>query len=167
MFSKKKRTEEKPLELNISSLMDIMTILLLFLLMSFESQEQKTEPPADIELPPSYAERPVKLAVKVSISTEEIRVEDNIVVKLQNGKFPSRVLESDEKTITPLLKELKRQKARLQSGATSTTAGEEDESEIVYFEAGKGTHYDIVDKVMKTAAGAGFTKFRLAVQKRF
>lgn len=165
---KKKNLAQTPgeMSLNISSLMDIMTILLLFLLMSFESKEQEVDPPKDISLPVSSAEVPVKLALKVSVSQDEVRVEEDVVVKLNRGKLRRSDLDSS-KNVKPLLKELRRQKARLQSGTRVAKAGEEDDSEIVYFEAAKGTRYAIVDRVMKTAAAAGFTKFRLAVNRKF
>ena len=51
-------------------------------------------------------------------------------------------------------------------GASSIVAGEEEEAEIVYLEAAKGTKYKTIDRVLKTAAAAGFTKFRLAVNRR-
>ena len=69
--------DEKPLELNISSLMDILTILLLFLILSFGSQEQNVIPPKDFDLPDSTSELPVKLAVQVTVGPNDIMVEDN------------------------------------------------------------------------------------------
>ena len=43
---------------------------------------------------------------------------------------------------------------------------DENNSEVLYFEAEKGIHYDLIDQVLKTAASAGFTKFRLAVSRK-
>ena len=58
------------MSLNISSLMDILTILLLFLILNFDSQESTVTAPKDIELPTSKSEALVKLAVKVTVSAE-------------------------------------------------------------------------------------------------
>lgn len=171
MFGKKKREEPKPMNLNITSLMDILTIILIFLIVSFSTEESEVTPPKDFKIPASTSQRQVKLAVKISISKEDIKVEDKVVVRLNNGMFKAGDIDK-EKHVLPLLKEMKRQKAKLQSGAVKTTKkksgdDEEDdeEGEVVYFEAAKGTRYEIIDRVLKTAAAAGFVKFRLAVQK--
>ena len=165
MFRKKRRTPPKEMTLNISSLMDILTILLLFLILSFDSQEQNISPPEGFELPDSSSELAVKIAVKVTISPDQVFVEDKVVVKLAGGDFRKTDLDSS-KRITPLLKELQRQKARLQAGSSTAVEDQEDEKEIVFLEAAKGTHFKIVDRVLKSAAAAGFTKFRLAVNRR-
>lgn len=156
---------DKPMELNITSLMDIMTIILIFLIMSYDSQEQEVTPPENIQLPASSAERPVKLAVKLSVSPEEVWVEGKSVVKLHNGKFRPTDLNSDRR-VRPLLRELERQKGKLLSGSASQAQGEEDERDLLYLEAARGTPFDLVDQVLKTAATAGFTKFRLAVFRK-
>lgn len=165
MFGKRKRAEMQEMSLNITSLMDILTIVLIFLIQSFSTQEHEVPPPADFLLPNSSAEIPIKLAVKVTISEKDVRVEDKVVVGLPGGKYRSRDL-NRANHVADLLNELERQKARIASGGTTTKPGEEDESEIVYLEAARGTPFDTVDKTLKTAAAAGFTKFRLAVNRR-
>lgn len=173
MFSKKNKREElKPMNLNITSLMDILTIILIFLIVSFSTEESEITPPKDFAIPASTSQRQVKLAVKISISKDDIRVEENVIVRLSDGRIKAGDLDKD-RNIVPLLKEMKRQKAKLQSGTVRASANrpaggdeEEDEAgEVVYFEAAKGTRYEIIDRVLKTAAAAGFVKFRLAVQK--
>lgn len=171
MFARKDQREIKPMPLNITSLMDIMTIILIFLIVSFESQESEVSPPKDFKIPASSSQRPIKLAVKVSVGKEEIRVEDKVIVKMPGGKLRPSDLDSD-KHIKALLKEMKKQKAKLTSGTVklSPKKGGDDEDEeageIVYFEAATGTRYEIIDRVLKTSAAAGFVKFRLAVFKK-
>lgn len=170
MFGKKQRSEPKPMNLNITSLMDILTIILIFLIVSFSTEEAEVTPPKDFALPASNSQEKVKLAVKISVGPEEVRVEDNVIFRLAGGKIKASDLDTD-KTIKPLLKEMKRQKAKLAAGAFKKSSGsgeegsDEPEDEIVYFEAAKGTRYEIIDRVLKTAAAAGFVKFRLAVRK--
>lgn len=165
MMRKRTLHEPKEMSLNISSLMDILTILLLFLILSFGSQESDIVPPNDFELPDSQAETPIRLAVQVMVGRESLSVEDKVVLEFRKGQ---RLKGSDvdgNNRIVPLLTELQRQKARLQSGK-AVTQGEEDEQEIVYLQAAKDTEFKLLDMVLKTAAEAGFTKFRLAVHRR-
>lgn len=166
-MKKSKWVRSSDMALNITSLMDVLTILLIFLLVNFSTQEQEVDPPKDIELPQSTSEKPIKLAVKMSISRSEVRIEDRVVMKLAAGKIRSSDLDKD-KRVPILMSELQREKARLQSGARTEQAGREDdrEDEIVYFEAEKGTPYETIDRILKTAAGAGFTKFRLVVDRK-
>ncbi|OGQ79512.1 MAG: hypothetical protein A2289_05605 [Deltaproteobacteria bacterium RIFOXYA12_FULL_58_15] len=168
MFTKRARREAKEFSLNITSLMDILTIVLIFLIVNFSTEESEVMPPKDFSLPKSTSERPIKLVVKVSISTEDVRVEEKIVCRLSGGEFQASDLDSD-KHVVPLLREMKKQKARLEQGTVKSQPSgedEEDETQIVYFEAATGTRSDTVDRVLKTAANAGFIKFRLAVQRK-
>lgn len=166
MFSKKSTHKEpKEAALNISSLMDILTILLLFLILSFGSQEQDIIPPKDFQIPDSNSDLPVKLAVQVQVGPAHIMVEDKVVLQFRPGQVLKRTDVDKNNRIAPLLTELQRQKAKLSSGK-AIQEGSEDEQEIVYLQAAKDTRFALLDQVLKTAAEAGFTKFRLAVHKR-
>ncbi|MEM6730048.1 MAG: biopolymer transporter ExbD [Myxococcota bacterium] len=163
MMKKGRVRDAKEMSLNITSLMDVLTIVLIFLLVSFSSQEEEINPPDGFELPASDSERPPKLAVKVSIGATGVFVEDSEQpsVTLRSGDFNPSDMNRD-KLVEPLLRDLKKEKARL---ASQGTADEEGEDEIIYFEAAKGTKYYVIERIMKTAAAAGFVKFRLAVSR--
>lgn len=162
MFDRKKAPRRTDMTLNISSLMDILTILLLFLILSFGNQDQDLTPPEGFDLPDSDSQMQVHMAVKVSVSDEGVLVEEIEVAKFQNARVRRQDLDAN-KLIKPLLRELQRKKAEVSKG--SQIAGKDDESVIVYLEADKGTRFTLLDRVLKTAASAGFTKFRLAVHR--
>lgn len=157
------RQQPKEGNVNITSLMDCLTIILVFLIYNVSSEEVKLEPPEGFELPPSSAEKPVKMSVRVSIAPDALKVGEEVVAQLADGRAPKKLM-NRAKHIVPLLKALKRHKAQMQMNATPDEASEdEDEDEIVLVEAGKTTAYRMLHRVMQTAAAAGFTKFRLAV----
>ena len=156
--------ETKEAVLNISSLMDILTILLLFLILSFGSQESDIIPPKDFSLPDSKSDAQVRLAVQVQLGISQIMVEDKVVTQFKKNQT-FRKSDLNGKTIKGLLKELQKQKALIDSGRSNRNK-EEDEKEVVYLQAAKETRFDLLNMVLKTAAEAGFTKFRLAVHKR-
>ncbi len=143
--------------------MDILTILLLFLIISFGNQDEDLSPPDGFELPDSSSDIQVHMAVKVSVSDEAVFVEEVEVAKFVKARVRKQDLDASN-LIKPLLRELQRKKAEVSQG--SRIAGEDDESVIVYLEADKGTRYILLNRVLNTAATAGFTKFRLAVHKR-
>ncbi len=162
MMRKSRIRAEKEMNLNITSLMDVLTIVLIFLLVSFSSQEEEIGPPS-FELPASDSERPPKLAVKVSIGADAVYIEDSEspALTLRAGDFIPSDMNRD-KLVEPLLRELKKEKARL---ASQGTVDDEGEDEVIYFEAARGTKYYVIERIMKTAAAAGFVKFRLAVNR--
>ncbi len=153
--------------LNITSLMDVLTIILIFLVYNFSSEETDARPPKGFELPASTSARQLDLAIKVSVGPTDVRVEDRVVAHLAKGHLRTSEVGAD-KRIDKLVRELEREKARLQSSASSEArlASDEDEGEIVYLEAAAQTPYDVLDTVMKSAAAAGFAKFRVAVLRK-
>ena len=163
MMKKGRPREAKDMTLNIASLMDVLTIVLIFLLVSFSSQEEVFNPPSCFELPASDSERPPKLAVKVSIGADAVFIEDadKPSITLRGGDFNPSDMNRD-KLVEPLLRDLKREKARL---ASQGSTDDEDDDEVIYFEAARGTKYYVIERIMKTAAAAGFVKFRLAVSR--
>ena len=163
MLGKLKVRQPRELPLNVSSLMDILTILLLFLILSFGSQEQDIVAP-NFPLPDSQSEVAIRLAVQVTVGPDTIMVEEKTVVTLgSNQQIRGRDL-NGEQQIEPLLKELQRQRRRLNEGTKSAASAGEDQ--IVYLQAFKDARFDLLQRVLTTAAGAGFTKFRLAVHRR-
>ena len=63
--------------LNVTSLMDILTIILIFLIISFSSDEQEAVPPRGFDLPASTTQRTPKIAVKVTITEQDIQFDSN------------------------------------------------------------------------------------------
>lgn len=167
MFRPKTAFAPRDMALNITSLMDILTIILFFLVISFSTEETEVTTSKGLELPASSSQRPVKLAVKLSVFPTELRVEDRVVATLAEGRIRAIDLDAD-RHVAPLLRELQRQKARLQSGSKARIVRSpdgEDEDELLYVEAARGVRFEVIDRLMKTAAAAGFTKFRLAVRR--
>lgn len=159
-MKRKKREEPEDMNLNISSLMDVLTILLIFLIMNFDAEEQKAKEPK-FELPDAKFDSQYKEVLRVSISTDSISVEDVAAVKLKKGKISAKDLNGEY--IQPLVEQLKIQKNDLDKNAK--TDAEQEKKDIIYIEADKELDYALVHKVMHSAANAGFTKFQLATHK--
>jgi biopolymer transport protein ExbD len=157
--------ESKPVQLNISSLMDILTILLLFLILSFGSQEEDVLPPNSVVLPDSDSEAQPKVTLKVVIGNDELWVEDKSVLKFDAGQRLNPKSLDSLKMIKPLLDELRRRKTEIRS-SQSVKEGNEEEQGIIFLHAAKESRYDLIQLVLSTAAEAGFAKFRLAVHRR-
>lgn len=161
--ARKKRTDRSPngavAVLNITSLMDVMTILLIFLLYHFSTQDQNIRLQKDIELPRSTSERPFKWAINVTLGLNRLLVEDEFVCLVKDGRFVGSG--SDTEKIVPLYNRLVALKDLEKYRQVDRDASEP----VVIFHADKRLKFETVNAVMKTAAMAGYPNFRFAVLK--
>lgn len=161
--ARKKRTDRSAngavAVLNITSLMDVMTILLIFLLYHFSTQDQNIRLQKEIELPRSTSEKPFKWAINVTLGLNRLLVEDEFVCLVKDGRFVGGG--SDPEKILPLYNRLVALKDLEKYRQVDRDASEP----VVIFHADKRLKFETVNAVMKTAAMAGYPNFRFAVLK--
>ena len=95
MALKKKKRVQKREELAITSMMDMMTIILVFLLKSYASTEVTVTPSEDMQLPTSSAAKAPELAVQLMVSKTEILVDGVPVLGLttvQDEENPGQMM---------------------------------------------------------------------------
>ncbi len=137
--------------LNITSMTDMFTILLVFLLQTYSTNEFQITPEKDVNLPLSSAElSPVK-SLKVSVSPNELRVNDTVVSKLDSGRFPSSDIEkSDSSFVISLSAELKKHQ-------------EENPDGKMILLADSSLSYETLKQVMYTSSMSGFPNLKMAM----
>jgi biopolymer transport protein ExbD len=86
---KRKRKAPAAEELNITSMMDMMTIILVFLLKSFSASEVNVTPTSDLKLPITRSTDEPRVAVSVIVSKREILVDDKPVMNLESVTDPT------------------------------------------------------------------------------
>ena len=143
-------------ELDITSLLDILVILLVFLLKSYNSSGIILNVHKDIKLPISKSISVNTSGVNVMVSNEKIWVDDKVVVN--NRKKPSRKL----KRIIPLYNELVRKKNTIKQ-IEKTTPNAKKFSGIINLILDKKLRYSDIRKVMHTCAAAGFGRYKFVV----
>jgi biopolymer transport protein ExbD len=148
-------------DIDITSLLDILTILLIFLLQSYNSSGVIIHVPKDIELPRSASESLNNFGVNIQVSKAQIWVEDKEVVDA--ATTPSNQLyDEGNRRIVPLFNELVRLKETIkQSEKLSPEATKF--SGIANLVVDKSLKYDYLKKVMYTCASAGFKEFKFVV----
>jgi len=146
-------------QLNITSLMDMMTIILIFLLFSFSSQDQNIRLDEDVQLPRSNSEKPFKWAINVTLALDRLKVEDEFVCGLKDGRFLAAA--DDRDRIGPLYERL----VRLKQIEGYRHVDRDSAEPVVIFHADRRHRFETLYKVMKTAAMAGYPNFRFAVIK--
>lgn len=137
----------KKFTLNITSMADMFTILLVFLLQNYSLSEVKLELIPNLNLPISSSFlNPTKLPV-IFLSKDEVRLGEQKVVAVKD-------ISDQSSQIDPLYQALVDYKSRLPDG-------EKDKGEII-LQADKDHSYQIIQKIMATASVAGFPKLKLA-----
>ena len=86
MSAKASRRGQEDASLNITSMMDIMTIILIFLLKNYSTEDISVAPSDDLQVPVSSAVKPPKLAVSVVVSRKDIVVDGLWVIDLEGGE---------------------------------------------------------------------------------
>lgn len=139
--------------LNITSLTDMFTILLVFLLQNFAAGEVQIDPAEGVRLPQSMTDKNPVDGAKLSISAKEIKFEQKVVALVKDNKVDAASLDAnDSQFIKPLFDELKK----------LNTANEKlAKTGKVLLQADEDLPYDLLRKVMYTASMAGFPNLKL------
>lgn len=161
---RKRRALAEPEPLTITSLMDIMTIILVFLLKSYSANPVQLKGGKELKLPFSNAEQDPTESAAITVTLNDIIVTDDSVAKLDDGKLNESDLGTDGFMIDPLYEALQAEidkKKEIARFNKSTTF-----SEIVTVIADRHVPFSLLSKVMYTAGQASFSKFKFAVVKR-
>lgn len=146
------RQQNTTFALNITSMTDMFTIMLVFLLQTYSTADVQVIPEKDINLPISNIETSPAKALNISLSRKELKIEGRTIASLQDGDFQATDLEkNDTNFIKPLFAELEKEK--------DSTLGKEGK---VMMQADSSLPYSVLRKVMYTASMAGFPKLKMA-----
>ena len=146
------RNRIKITKMNLTSLMDVFTILVFFLLVNSGSVEL-VESPRDVKLPESFEASKPRETVVISVSPEDIIVQGQIVASVAD------ILEDKEASLDPLTARLAQLKENIVGPSTLAVA----ESQEVTILADKSVPFIVVRKVMSACTGEGYENVSLAV----
>ena len=139
-------------KMNLTSLMDVFTILVFFLLVNSGSVEV-VEAPKDVELPESVVESKPRETVVISISAEEVLVQGKLVA------FVDDILNDKESAVGPINARLAELKQSV-IGINTKVAAESQEVTIL---ADRSVPFTVVKTVMSTCTAEGYENVSLAV----
>ena len=146
------RNRVKITKMPLTSLMDVFTILVFFLLVNSGSVEI-VEAPKDVSLPVSKVETKPRETVVIFISPEEVLVQGKLVAQV------SDILAQKEGAIEPITTQLARLKESVIGNRTAAVAG----SEEVTILADKSVPFSVIKAIMSTCTSEGYEKVSLAV----
>ncbi|MBW2731873.1 MAG: biopolymer transporter ExbD [Deltaproteobacteria bacterium] len=147
--------------LNITPMMDMMTILLLFFLQNF-SIAGNVQPSEEMMPPKSSSRANHSAAVEVTITKKAILVASKAIAPVKNGEVDSAAKRDGQSgfLINPLLDTLQKHATRLKR-LEKRKLGKFD-GELVLI-ADHTTPYRLISEVLYTAGQAEFGKYRLLV----
>lgn len=158
-FSRGKR-KERVFDIDITSLLDILTILLVFLLQSYNSSGVVINVPKGIDLPRSASETLNTFGVNIQVSKTNIFVDDAEVV---NTEIPNEQLfDEGGRRIVPLYNELVKIKETIKQSEKLSPQAKKF-SGIANLVVDKTIKYEYLKRVMYTCATAGFKEFKFVV----
>ncbi len=159
-------------ELNITSMMDMMTIILVFLLKSYSTDDVSVAPSDDLQIPVSTSLKSPKLAVNVIVTATQIMVDGEPVLEMEeytdeSGRARSRVPASAMRgqNIPDLLERLEQKREKAEGIGQRVGDNEAGFQGEILLQAHKELPYEVIRSVMFTAGQAQFSQFRFVVIK--
>ena len=152
-FSKKREKQE--VDVDITSLLDILTILLVFLLMSYNASDLKLELENKLVMADSEAREMTKFAPVIQVNKES--------KVFLNNKEIGRLPASGE--MRALTSELKKVREKTESDNAMKTYKQNPDLVNLVFD--KEMDYSIVQRVMHDSALAGYSQFKFIVKGNY
>ena len=142
-------------KMNLTSLMDVFTILVFFLLVNSATTEV-LETPKKITLPASVVEEKPRETVVIFISADEVTVQGEAVVRTAD------VLSAEAQNIDPIGARLSELSASVIGLNTQAIA----QSQEVTILADRAVPFTVIKRVMSTCTSEGYAKISLAVLQK-
>lgn len=147
----RKREKAEPMELDITSLLDILVILLVFLLKSYNASNLKLNLVKSLTVPDSKARKLGNHSVIVQVDkNKQIWIDNKIIGKINQGEKIDSLYDA--------LKEKKDKAKKINPKVVSKS---------VNLVLDKKLSYNSMQKVMHTSALAGYTEFKFIVQGNY
>jgi biopolymer transport protein ExbD len=146
------RNRGKISKMNLTSLMDVFTILVFFLLVNSGSVEV-LDAPKNVKLPESRVEAKPRETVVIFVSSDEVLVQGKRVALVAD------ILDGDSTALDPITSRLAELKENIVGPTTLAVAG----SREVTILADKSVPFTVIKTIMSTCTDGGYENVSLAV----
>lgn len=150
-----------PPKLQITSMMDMFTIILIFLLFSFSDNPDTLSIEKDLMLPGSNAKLDYNDNVRLVLSRSSLKIGDDVVSKVEDGNVvgldPNKLEDSEL---------YKRLSAHREKDAFVKGPEGNQKNETILFLCDKRLDFKTINTVIKTAGIAGYPNFQFGVLKK-
>lgn len=142
-------------KMNLTSLMDVFTILVFFLLVNSATTEV-LETPKKITLPASITEKKPRETVVIFISPKDVTVQGEVVSTL------AEIEASTTPSIAPVASRLAEVRGQVIGTSTQAVA----DSQEVTILADRSVPFTVIKRVMSTCTSEGYARISLAVLQK-
>lgn len=149
-------------ELNITAMMDLMTIILVFLIKSFSASSITVTASEDVRPPMSTARHTPKDTIAITVTPKSIMVGDKKKVELANAAVKGSDLQG--KLILPLDAALKKEVEKLKYIAERNAASPFNREVSIIGD--KRVSYDLLSSVLYTAGQNELENFRFIILQK-
>ena len=154
-FNRRKMSQD--LDVDINSLLDILTILLVFLLQSYNSSDLRLDLEKDVVLADSKAREITKYAPVLQITkNNEVFLNNKSI-----GRLPA------SGSMNELAIALKTQKETTAKDNANKRANQKLNEELINLVFDKDMDYEVVQRVMNDSAHAGYSQFKFIVKGNY
>jgi biopolymer transport protein ExbD len=160
---KVKKKSSAEMALQITSMADIFTIILVFLLKSFTSGAVNITPSQGVKLPAAKSEATQIQALTVEVSSDAVQVDHSLAAPLTNFHFPAGAMGANG--VPPELDKVFDLQRKKQDLISKANADVKANGKIVVV-ADERVPYVTVKAVLASAAIHGFSEFKLVVVQK-
>jgi len=150
-----RKREREAIDVDITSLLDILTILLVFLLKSYNASDLKLDLTKGLEMADSDSKHMTRFAPVVQVNKEAKVFLNNKEI----GRFPAS---GEMDALTAKLKE-----ERSKTEKNNKLNRQQYNADLVNLVFDKEMDYEIVQRVMHNSALAGYSQFKFIVKGNY
>lgn len=157
----KKAKKDTGFTLQLTAMVDMFTIMIVFLLKSYDTSTLEVKNVDNLVLPASVSASAPEEALLMLVSQKGIFINDKRVAEITAGKIGKQFIsDNDEDYIKPLFEELNSEAKKIEEISKRNPAVKFEGR--VFMQADKALSYAVLKKVLYTATLAGYGDLRLA-----
>ncbi len=153
-----KRIKRSTFSLKLTSMIDMFTILLVFLLKSYSAEGQIMTITKDLKLPESTSQMQPKVTSIIAITQEWILVDGRPIDKIEN------IMTSENLLIKPLEDELRKIRS-ISEGIGELSEDMQGFQGNITIQGNRDITFDLLKKIMLTCGSTGYNNMLLAVSQ--
>lgn len=157
----KKSKKDDGFGLQLTAMVDMFTIMIVFLLKSYDTSTIEIKNVDNLKLPASITSAPPEEALLLLVSQKAIFLNNKKIAVIKDGKIEQEFISAnDEDYIKPLFEELNVEAKKIEEISKRNPAVKFEGK--IFMQADKELDYSVLRKVLYTATMAGYGDLRLA-----
>ncbi|PLX83166.1 MAG: hypothetical protein C0617_11540 [Desulfuromonas sp.] len=149
--------------LQITAMMDMFTIIMIFLLVSFSSTPETLQLDQSLELPKSAAKLDYTKNIKLVMTQTSLQLEGEVVATLDGETIQG--LDSHKPQSSSLYQRLKEYREKADAEAAAETGPDEVQNHLLFL-CDRRHSFKTINSIIKTAGMAGYPNLQFAVLEK-